>query len=358
MATFTGQLNQNEVFSALFNMIISQEVVADNVSGLDLSLVSKAKVDGGLYGDTKLYYQTNALHSEEWTGDTLTPKLLQTHRPEAPHVQSFTMSTFRYIPLTIDYYLTKRAFSTEGAFSSFNSVMLGWLNETKRIIDMTTYNAFIGTHVPDEESENIVVAGVSATEPTTIDSAKIEALKIAQAVANLLTELKDVNTINDLGYIRALREDEIKIIWNSAFYNRITKVDLPTIFHKDGLVDKMNEDRLPAKYFGTINGADGTSTGKTRALFEIEIGGTKYFAGQLIGPGRAYSANTTYEEDDKVICKIIGGKLPPYMSAFTTETSFFNPLALNENHYLIWGSNAEELDHFYDRPFITLKTSA
>ena len=61
MATFNGTLRSNEIFTALYNMIISQEVFADNIKGSDL--VDQARVDGGLYGDTKLYYSTDALAS-------------------------------------------------------------------------------------------------------------------------------------------------------------------------------------------------------------------------------------------------------------------------------------------------------
>ena len=48
MAAFLGSLRSNEIFSALYNMIISQEVFADNIAGTSSSLVDKARVDGGL----------------------------------------------------------------------------------------------------------------------------------------------------------------------------------------------------------------------------------------------------------------------------------------------------------------------
>ena len=66
MANFTGKLNSNEIFAALYNMIISQEVFTDNISGTDSELVDRARVDGGLYGDTKLYYATDVLKSAPW----------------------------------------------------------------------------------------------------------------------------------------------------------------------------------------------------------------------------------------------------------------------------------------------------
>lgn len=60
---FTGQLRSNEIFAALYNMIISQEVFSDNIKGSDI--VDQARVDGSMYGDTKLYYSTDALASSE-----------------------------------------------------------------------------------------------------------------------------------------------------------------------------------------------------------------------------------------------------------------------------------------------------
>ena len=55
-------LTANEIYNTLANMIISQQVFADNISKHQ-TLVDKARVDGGLYGDTKLYYATDVLKS-------------------------------------------------------------------------------------------------------------------------------------------------------------------------------------------------------------------------------------------------------------------------------------------------------
>lgn len=55
-------LTANEIYTTLANMIISQEVFADNI-GKNQTLVDKARVDGTLYGDTKLYYATDVLFS-------------------------------------------------------------------------------------------------------------------------------------------------------------------------------------------------------------------------------------------------------------------------------------------------------
>ena len=116
MAAFTGQLNPNEIFAALYNMIISQQVFADNVYDTKASLVDAARVDGGLFGDTKLYYATDALKSTAWGNDAEAENLLTLHRPPAPKCQAIVLNVFRKIALTVDNYLTKRAWGTEGAF--------------------------------------------------------------------------------------------------------------------------------------------------------------------------------------------------------------------------------------------------
>ena len=46
MANYNGQLKSNEIFSSIYNMIISQQVFADNIAGTKSELVDAARVDG------------------------------------------------------------------------------------------------------------------------------------------------------------------------------------------------------------------------------------------------------------------------------------------------------------------------
>ena len=92
---FNGQLNSNEIFSALYNMIISVQAFGDNVAGTYETLADKFRVDGGMYGDTKLYVATDALKSAPWGNDAEATNLLATHRPPAPKVQAVELDTFR-----------------------------------------------------------------------------------------------------------------------------------------------------------------------------------------------------------------------------------------------------------------------
>ena len=359
MPQFSGSLNPNEIFSSLFNMIISQQINADNIKEGFSSLVNRARVDGGLYGDTKLYYDTDVLKSHAWGGDTEASSLLSLDRPADPECQAIFLNVFRQIRVTVDYYLSKRAWKDEGAFAQFNAVTLGWLRDTKKVYDQTTYNAFIGVAVSAVQADVNVTLSTITTPATTADEeseARLRAQRIGKALADLMIDMKDVSrSFNDYGHLKSYDEDEVIIIFNSAYANEITYLDLPTIFHKEGIVKKVSQDMLPSRYFGDILTASKTvgATDDVRAMYEQEItvGGNSYhlFAGDKFPVGAVVASGDGYEVNPAIIAKVVT-KLPPYMSAFEVGTSFFNPRSLTENHYLTFGHNS--LEHLYAHPFV------
>ncbi len=351
---FTGQLRGNEIFASLYNMIISQQVFADNIKGTNSKLVDHFKVDGTLYGDTKLYYATDVLKSAEWGVDAEAGNLLALYRPEAPEQQAVTISNFRQICLTVDNYLSKRAWSTEGAFASFNSVILGMIRDTKRVYDSTLFNSYLGTEKAIGGKQNLEFD--LTTTATGEEKARYEGMKTAEEMANLFVELQDVNRdYNDYGNLRSYDMGDLMVVWNSKFVNKIKKIDLPTIFHNNALIDKFEENVLPSRYFGNVNNTAGTapsSNTTVRSLIEADYDNVHVFPGDLLPAGAEYSAKTTYTEDASVICKIMHKTSIPFMSAFEVGTSFFNPKSLTETHYLTWGYS--DLCYLKNYPFITI----
>ena len=399
-------LTANEIFTTLANMIISQEVFADNL-GKHQTLVDKARVDGGLYGDTKLYYATDVLKSKKWGVDSDHPNggnmdveaanlLDVSDRPADPSVQAIKLDRFRQIRLVIDNYITKRGFASEGAFASFNGVLLGWIRDTKKVYDGTLYNTFIGTTVATTGKQvKTIDLGTGSGHPlynlTGVEKEQMEAMLIAQGMADLFVEMGDYSRdFNDYQYLRSYAGEAIKVVWNAKYVNKIRKIDVPTIFHKDGLVDKFDEDILPARYFGTVLTASNISTysastpttnkpinsstgaytpgsnnanGCVRATVEkdVTVSAVNYhvFPGDEIPAGATVLASSgnfdygeVYIEQDDVICKVYV-KLPPYMSAFEVGTTFFNPRSLTETHFLTWGYNT--LAYLKNYPLITVK---
>ena len=181
-------LNANEIFASIANMIISQEVFADNL-GKHQTLVDKARVDGSLYGDKKLYYATDVLKTNPWGADSEAANLLSLDRPTDPKVQDITLDVFRQIRLTTDNYLSKRAWADEGSFNSFQDIMLGWMRETKKVYDGTLYNVFVGTAVSTATKGNLNVDITTATTGLTGEEAnRVEATAYAQFIADLLVD--------------------------------------------------------------------------------------------------------------------------------------------------------------------------
>lgn len=396
---FNGNLNSNEIFSAIYNMIISQQVFADNIKGTYGSLVERFRADGSLYGDTKLFYATDVLKSHDWANDSEAANLLSLDRPVAPKCQAITLDQFRQIRLTVDNYLSKRAWGDEGAFGNFNSVMLGWIGETKKVYDSTLMNAYVGTIVSGATVNTVNIdlatgSGHPLYQLTGVEKEQMTAMLIAEGLANLFTAMKDVSRdYNDYQFLRSYDLDDLLVVWNADYVNKIRKIDLPTIFHKEGLVDKFAEEVLPARYFGVvitssnistysagtpttnkpIDSDDGAYTpgvahanGCIRSLVErdVTVSSTAYhvFPGDEIPAGATVKASSgdfgygeVYIVTTDIICKVIHKDAIKYMSAFEVATEFFNPRSLTENHYLTFGYSKP--DYLRNYPVINVKAA-
>lgn len=342
----TGTLSplySNAIFSTQFNMITNQYIYGDNVKTGYTSLVNKARVEGSMYGDQIWYYSTDVLKSKPWGAEVDPTSLLDRELPTTIDTQSIVLDTFRQISLTLDEYLAKQMWMEKGSFNKFNSVLLGMIRQTKKVYDMTTYNTFIGT------TESNV--GKQGTPDITINEGDNMALVVAEALANLLVELKDVSRdYTDFGHLCNFNEGDLQIIWNSKFINAIRKIDLPVIFHNSGLLAEFDQEVLPERYFGkdTDKVADGDTI---CSKIEQEINGKHYFAGDVIDEGVTAPAGTAYEIDPTIAFKITHKQSAPYMSGFEVATSFYNAKTLQTNHYLTWGHNT--LEYRKDLPFIT-----
>lgn len=369
MPAFTGSLSVNEIQSSIYNMIIGQYIHTRNIANTYNTLLNMARKNSGLYGDQELHYATNAYRTYEYDPDTTEQcNVLAVHRPPAPKCQAIQLNNARYIPVTIDDYFSKRAFSSESVFSDYNATMVQWLRDTMEIYLTTLFNAYIGTTEATAGSQEQTVTLTGIPDPATASDEEAEnrliASLIGEKIANILVALKDPiqgKEYNDYGFYRSWNAEDLVIVWNSAFFNKIRKVDLVTIFHDEGIVDKLEEKYvLPDTYFGTVN----TSTGKTsasnvtvRALIEAEytVSGVKYhvFPGELL-PGNAdYAANTTYTVKTDVICKIMHKDSVPVLDGVEGEKVFINGRNWSENRYLHFLVNSFE--YLKDMPLITVK---
>lgn len=343
MAAFNGQLNQNAIQSALFNMIISQDIIGGAIKA-NYNLVDEAKEEAGLYGDTKLYTDVPVLTPVDWVQDSEDAiNVLALNRPGAPKTQKLTINVFKQVRLTKDAYLSKQAFGTEGAFVSYQSVLESRLNKSKETYLNKTYNTFIGIAKGTNASGTEVKLDIN-----TAANNNSAGENIAYSMANLVDEMKDYSTdFTKNGFERAFGDEDIKIIWNNKYVNAVKKIDLPSIFHDEALQASFVGEKLPARYFGDVN-THTTAVAGDRATHDLYLkisNNTVYVAaGDLIPVGATITAGDAYTVNDKIICKVFT-KLPPVLEAFSVGTDFFNAKNLSTNLYLTFGhSTLETLD--------------
>ena len=366
---FNGHLNPNEVFGSIYNLIINQVVKAPSLAD-NYNFVEKFRTEGSMFGDTVLFYDQDVLATREWLGDAEAQNLLALERPADPECQAITLNKFRICKTSLDNYLTKRAWSTENAFTQFNDIVMAMVGATKKLYEVTLINAYLGT-VEGASTKSDLEIPLSDITETGEAKNRLEAQTIAQYIADLIVDMKDYSRdYNDYGFMRAYNESDLMVIWNSKYINKINKLDLPTIFNKAGLMDKFEQNVLPARYFGTVvdtnalpNGLTVQSNGKikigadysgatVRTLEEDTFASGHKFAGEALAANDEFAPGKAYFEDEDIICKVITKDTIKYMAAFETATDFFNPQALVTSKMLIWGFSAP--DRLLGQPCVTV----
>lgn len=378
-------LNQNKITAALFNMIISQQVFDSGVASTELA--DRFRVDGTLFGDTKLYHSFDIGSPEDWLDDEEAKNLLELNRNRSGKTQSITMGVYKIISVTTDQYLSKQAFMAEGTFAEYIGFLKSSLRKIKRVYDRSLINSTIGTLTPSTTRCDITVTTPNGA--TQEETNRLEAQTLAQRVVVLKADLEDNNRdFNKLGYLRSYSADEFIAVWNVEQHSKITKLDLPTIFHKDIKVEGgFAEYDLPAKWFGSPASADLTlpSSAPAKVTSRVLVSGWYDVTGTKVTlvskptndtvflwagdpapyKGQVYSDNvrgvsvtvssTTmgkehlYTVDDTIAFMLVHSAALPFMSGFETGTEFWNARSLTSNSYLIFGHNNLEFLEEYPR---------
>lgn len=371
MAAFTGTLNTNEFYNGLFNAYKLITTFADALDGLDNTLANKFKMDGGGYRDKSVFTAMDILTSRAW--DPSDTNVLATEQKVKPEQQEIVVNQKRQIAMTTDQYLSKRAWMEPSAFESFNSVVQAQVGNTKKVYEQRLVDVAVGT------MEAAMPSGKGAGQAQTVtigasDAEDLRVRKIGKKIANILTDVKDTTRdFNDYGFMQAYKKDALMIVWNAAYLNEFNYVDLPVIYHKEGIIDFVG-DQLPGKYFGRaitasdigsgkVIGSDGaydSTKGTLRAAKEFTYNDIHYFPGDALSTSGTYvavvgglEATDVYLEDSKIICKIMHKDSIKYLSGFETSTEFFNAKNLSSNRYLTW--MYANPDYLRNYPLITLR---
>lgn len=379
-------LNQNMITSALFNMLISQQVFDNKVASTELA--DRFRVDGTLYGDTKLYHSFDIGSPEDWLADEEAPNLLALARNKSGKSQTITMGIYKMITITVDQYLSKQAFMSDGTFAEYTSFLTGSLRKIKRVYDRALINNKLGTLEPSTSRCDITIKTPKGS--TIEETNRLEAQTIASELVVLKADLEDNSRdFNKLGYLRSYPANELMAIWNVKKHAKITKLDLPTIFHNNiDVGGGFKEYDLPEKWFGVPATTDYTlptskpTEVKKRILVsgwyivtnggEMELvkkpnvnavflwaGDEVPYVGQVyVDEVRRITVTVTsttipaeyhYTVDGSIAFMLVHTSSLPFMSGFESGTEFWNSRSLTTNHYLIFGHNELEFIEEYPR---------
>lgn len=388
-------LNQNKITAALFNMIISQRVFDSKVASTELA--DRFRVDGTLFGDTKLYHSFDIGSPEDWLDDEEAPDLLKLNRNKSGKTQSITMGIYKMISITVDQYLSKQAFMREGTFAEYTSFLTGSLRKIKRVYDRSLINSKLGTLKPSTLRCDVTIE--TPVGSTIEETNRLEAQTLAASLVVLKADLEDNNRdFNALNYLRSYSSDDLIAIWNVEAHSRITKLDLPTIFH-NGINEKggFTEYNLPSKWFGieatanlTLPSAapaevvnrmlisgwyEVTEAGdmvlvqkpNNNAIF-LWAGDAVPYTGQVFTDdvrrvtvtvgATSLSSDYYYVVDKTIAFMLVHASALPFMSGFETGTEFWNARSLTTNHYLIFGHNELEFLEEYPRIRVRVKKAS
>lgn len=376
-AAFT--INVNEIYSSLGNMYLNHRLY-NNVEDSE-ELVDKAKEEAGDYGDTVLFYSTDLVKSFDYLTFKSNKNLLDEFPPKDPKVQGIVINKFRIIPLTLEDYLSKRAWGDEATYVQFMALMEGAIGKTKRVYDVLTYNQFIGTDEASAQNKTCTISA-GATEEQ-------EVKEVADFVTKLMKRITRVGrSFNEDGNITKFSKNSLKIVWNYDMLSKFKNVDLPSIFHKDGIENIFVGDDLDSEFFGVnitttnystysattpttgkpINSTTGAYTpgtnnanGTLRSAIvqDVTVGGTTYelLPGDELPSGAVVYANSKvaipcYIEDATIMCKIYT-KLPPYMAGLERSDAFYNPAHSVMQRYFKWGHNT--IQHLKGHACVTVR---
>lgn len=365
---FVGQLKQNGVLSSLYNMIIGQEVFSDNIE-LKGTLFEKFRVDGTLYGDTKLFISTDVGKVRDFPDGSGT--LLTKRNADNPFVQDVTIDTFKQAAITVDTVKLKQAFQTADVYGAFVAVSVNWLRDAYKVLNITLINTYVGTTVSAAVNGEIDVELPAEPETSIVEKQAYNSFLaelIGEKIADVSVDLEDaLRDYNDLGFLRSYSLEKFILVWNKRWANKIKHVSLPKIFHKDEVIGKELESiTINSRYFGTPIAAAVANGTTNRTLEDVIVKvnlstgvysatGTEkqFFAGDILPKDTPSGTVSMYVEDATIICKLVHKKSIPFMSALLIGTEFYNPKDLDRNHYLTWGySKPQYLKEF---PLLTFK---
>ena len=366
---FTGVLNSNEIYSALFNVNILFQKLAPQTVKRD-EIVSQIEKSVGMYGDTGILQGMDIQGTYDFGMDAEAAGLLAINRNKSQVVEKFTIDSWRQTDVTNDAYISKRAFLDEGTFAAFNGYLVGTLSKAMDAFESGTVKTSLGTFkaVPAAMNVTVTLPAADGTEATE----RIRAAGIKKAILDLKARMADNSRdFNGYGFYASYDWNDFTAAWSSEYINEINALALATTFNPEYIKEATDGRIWTPKWFGDVNTVGGTTAASNSTIYslieqnsdgttnfpltatQISNGVYRIFPGDLLPNSFAYNANESYTVNPKVICKIFAPEYIYYMTGYEQGEAFYHPRSATTNHYLRKGYSPVDVSKF--RPFITIE---
>ena len=365
-APFIRTMNANSIYGELTNLVNFFRLFDFEIVGN--SIVDKCKVDGFMYGDTRLFrsFDVDGTYQFSQLGAS---GLLSEAWLENMSEQSITLDQQRQTTIMTAALMEKQAWDTDGAFSNFTTLLLDIINKNKRLFETGYVLTFLATMAP---SATVTVDMTDLTVPT--DAVELEAYnrifsqRSATALSDFYYEAKDNRRdLNGFGYIRSYDMSNAELVWNYKFINKF-KYDTTNVFHRDPLLDEFmkgtvvtsnyisNPDNiiteattvaLPNTYVSLIEvNSDGTTT------LPVPKGVNRIYPGNFLPVGFVAAKGEAYLPDNNCIGYIFFPEALPFMTGYEVKTSFEDADKMRKKDYITWAYNT--LEYLEEFPFVKI----
>lgn len=208
---------------------------------VDSCRIGKVEYGKGIVHNFKVGLQPVKTLSETSTAFTITkPNVAQ---------ETIEIDTYKFVPLSTSEVLTKDAVINGEMLSTFFNFVASLMEDTATFDLFDVCNGLYQNWTPGQASQTITINLIDAGNATGADLQAIKqmnATKIAKVMRKTLNNMKiknskytdvatytDENTGNTENVVSALREDNLKIVYNDKFYTEFVADAMSSLYHSE-----------------------------------------------------------------------------------------------------------------------------
>ena len=252
-------LNANVWLGTLTNLVAYAQVLDTIKSGSVSRLIASAEDISTPYGDGKVVRSANIPDVEDL--DTANSSLLKYTEPDVRE-QYFPVSEYKVIPLSINHYLIRGAFTDEETTAEFIGYLLASMKASRDVFLYQSILKQYGVYAPAQATQKVEIELVNISSITSGDADKqmartANANTIAKTLIKVLRNMEAPSSkYNDDGLLEIINGEDLKLILNSDFDVDLIVDTFSTLFAAGRITEEERWSEtiaIPAEQFDNLS---------------------------------------------------------------------------------------------------------